>query len=362
MRLLVVEPDIKLRNAITESLRGHAVDAVADLPDADRPLAENSYDLVILDLVLPSGRALDFLRTRRADGWLTPALVLAESSREGRIAVEHGADDYLVKPFATAELVARIMAVGRRSAPAIDVGRRFRGSDDALLGKRSPDIRAHRRPPPARTGGGDVDATATLPVTIYLGEESGHELVQAAVENLVRLAGGEIVGRDDPVLGSWFRRMRARMRPAASRLGRETALMAAHALDSRLVLAQDATVTATMMQNLGPVLTSLQSTKDAVIRVGALLIVKVEWTVAVHQLTAAQQLVLDHRPQLLTSPQDILAALRTENGHEELPGKARSGAAGVDETPQRAIDAATPFADGAGVVAGDLPDGVDRRE
>jgi hypothetical protein len=49
-----------------------------------------------------------------------------------------------------------------------------------------------------------------------------------------------------------------------------------------------------------------------VIRVGALLIVKVEWAVAVHQLTATQQLLLVHQPQLLTSPHDILAALRQD--------------------------------------------------
>jgi hypothetical protein len=79
-----------------------------------------------------------------------------------------------------------------------------------------------------------------------------------------------------------------------------------------------------MMQNLGPVLGSLQPTKDAVIRVGALLIVKVEWTVAVHQLTAAQQLLLDHQPQLLTSPHDILAAL-----HQEAKSPAIQGGPGA---------------------------------
>lgn len=64
-----------------------------------------------------------------------------------------------------------------------------------------------------------------------------------------------------------------------------------------------------MMQNLGPVLDALQTTKDAVIRAGALLIVKVDGVVVVHQLTAEQQLMLDHQPQLAQSPHDILAAL-----------------------------------------------------
>jgi hypothetical protein len=75
-----------------------------------------------------------------------------------------------------------------------------------------------------------------------------------------------------------------------------------------------------MMQNLGPVIGSLQPTKDAVIRVGALLIVKVDWAVAVHQLTAAQQLQLDHQPQLAASPRQILAVLElASNGSIESP-------------------------------------------
>lgn len=163
-------------------------------------------------------------------------------------------------------------------------------------------------------------AELDLPVTIYLSDATGHELVQAAVEELLSTAGVAIVDRDDPVLGSWFRRMRARARAAASSdLARSAATSAAHALDSRLVLAQDATVTATMMQNLGPVLGALQPTKDAVIRVGALLIVKVEWTVAVHQLTAAQQLILDHQPHLLTSPHHILDALNVHLDMRDSP-------------------------------------------
>jgi hypothetical protein len=63
------------------------------------------------------------------------------------------------------------------------------------------------------------------------------------------------------------------------------------------------------MQQLAPLLGSLQPTKDAVIRLGALLIVKVDWTVSVNQLTAVQQLMLDHQPDLATSPHKIIAAL-----------------------------------------------------
>jgi phage baseplate assembly protein W len=151
---------------------------------------------------------------------------------------------------------------------------------------------------------------STLPVTIYLSDETTHEQVEEAVENLLLTAGGSIDHRDDPEFGSWFRRMRAKIGTAArSPVVREAAALAAHATESRFVLAQDATITATMMENLGPVISALQPTTDAVIRVGALLIVKVNGAVVVHQLTATQQLRLDHRPQLAASPHKILAAL-----------------------------------------------------
>ncbi|MFI6928931.1 hypothetical protein [Streptomyces sp. NPDC050287] len=148
------------------------------------------------------------------------------------------------------------------------------------------------------------------PVTIYLSDETSHAGVQSAVEDLLENAGLVIEAREDPVIGSWFRRIWVGLgRAMRSEAVREGALTAAHVADSRLILAQDATITATLLQNLGPVLASLDSTKDAVLRVGALLIVKVEWTVNVFHLTAAQQARLDHRPQLATSPQEVIQAL-----------------------------------------------------
>jgi hypothetical protein len=149
-----------------------------------------------------------------------------------------------------------------------------------------------------------------LPVTIYLSEEQIHDQVEEAVNDLIAAAGLQVDDRDEPVIGSWFRRMRAAAKevtrtPAA----REAALTAAHAADTRLVRAQDAAVTATLLQNLGPGIASLQPAKDAVLRIGALLIVKVDWAVSVFQLTAAQQALPDHRPQLASSPHEIIAAL-----------------------------------------------------
>ncbi|HEY6424915.1 MAG TPA: SPFH domain-containing protein [Pseudonocardiaceae bacterium] len=168
----------------------------------------------------------------------------------------------------------------------------------------------------------------TLPITIYLSDESAHEEVEAAVEDLLAAAGGHIEHRDDPVFGSWFRRMRARTGQAVhSPLAHEASVLAVHAAKSHFVHAQDAAVTATMLQNLGPVLAALQPTKDAVIRADALLIVKVDWIVGVHQLTPAQQLQLDHQPQLAQSPHDILSAL------DRRTGSSTSSAEVVDDPP-----------------------------
>lgn len=149
-----------------------------------------------------------------------------------------------------------------------------------------------------------------FPLTIYLSDEAAHRDVQAAVERLLRTEGFKVIDRDDPISGSWFRRMLFRMdKGAHSPLAGEIARTAAHALDSKVVQAQDAANTATILQALAPVLASLQSTREAVIRVGALLIVQIEGSVVVHQLTATQQLRLDHDPDLLRSPRDILSSL-----------------------------------------------------
>jgi hypothetical protein len=95
--------------------------------------------------------------------------------------------------------------------------------------------------------------------------------------------------------------------------GREAALTALHAADSRLVFTQDAYVTATLLQNLGPVIL----TKDAVLRFGTLLIVKIDWSLQVIQLTAAQQAVLDHQPDLAMRSHEIVQALRLPTAEEE---------------------------------------------
>jgi hypothetical protein len=83
----------------------------------------------------------------------------------------------------------------------------------------------------------DEVARSALPVTIYLSDERIHDQVEAAVDDLLATAGLQVEDRDEPVIGSWFRRMRAALKDAArSPAAREGALVAAHAADTRLVL------------------------------------------------------------------------------------------------------------------------------
>ena len=158
-----------------------------------------------------------------------------------------------------------------------------------------------------RNGGQpDVDVS-TYEVSIYLSDGEHHEQVEDAVEALVVQGGLRIETREDPVEGSWFRRMKAVF---ATPVGRESSLIAAHIAGTKLWLAQDATMTSALAQSVSTVLTALQPTRDAVVRLGAVLIVKVDWAVTVHQLTAAQQAVLDLRPELTAAPHQIMEALR----------------------------------------------------
>jgi two-component system OmpR family response regulator len=91
---------------------------VKGVVDAQAAIVSAPFELVLLDLMLPDGRGLDFLKARRAAGDATPVIVLtARDQISDRIAaLDAGADDYLVKPFDLFELSARVRAVGRRYA------------------------------------------------------------------------------------------------------------------------------------------------------------------------------------------------------------------------------------------------------
>jgi two-component system OmpR family response regulator len=118
MRILLVEDDRVLGEAVRDHVAslGYAVDWMKRLDDAREAMATTAYELILLDLNLPDGRGLDFLRNLRADGGATPAIILtAQDQIASRIAgLNAGADDYLVKPFDLSELSARLGAVTRR--------------------------------------------------------------------------------------------------------------------------------------------------------------------------------------------------------------------------------------------------------
>jgi two-component system copper resistance phosphate regulon response regulator CusR len=118
VRVLVVEDDADLARTVRRFLvaDGFAVDVANDLPDADFRITINAYDVLVLDRMLPSGDSVELLRAARAAGLACPVLLLtARDSVADRIeGLQAGADDYLVKPFAMGELVARVQALARR--------------------------------------------------------------------------------------------------------------------------------------------------------------------------------------------------------------------------------------------------------
>jgi two-component system response regulator QseB len=130
MRILVVEDDEILGDGITKGLvdDGYSVDLVENIKNAHIAIDAQKYDLIILDIGLPDGNGLDFLKEIREDGIKTSVLILtAYASVVDRIkGLDSGADDYLAKPFDLGELFARIRALRRRNAgiatPKIEVG------------------------------------------------------------------------------------------------------------------------------------------------------------------------------------------------------------------------------------------------
>lgn len=119
MRVLIVEDDPLLADGLTQTLRrhGHLADCVGSAEKADAAVGQEEFGLVILDVGLPGMDGFELLRRWRAAGQTVPVLVLTARDALGDrvFGLNLGADDYLTKPFATEELLARIAALARRA-------------------------------------------------------------------------------------------------------------------------------------------------------------------------------------------------------------------------------------------------------
>lgn len=130
MRVLVVEDEVDLADAVARGLRneGYAVDVAYEGLEALEKAAVNDYDLVCLDLNLPGADGLDVCRRLKAteDGPRVLMLTARDSLEDRVTGLDHGADDYLVKPFEFPELTARVRALlrrdGGRSGAVLEVG------------------------------------------------------------------------------------------------------------------------------------------------------------------------------------------------------------------------------------------------
>jgi len=125
MRVLIVEDDPKAARLLARGLRedGFVVDVASSAEEGDQKAGTSDYDVIVLDWLLPGKNGLSLCRDLRARGVSTPILML--TARDGvadRVTgLNTGADDYLTKPFALEELLARIQALLRRASPARSV-------------------------------------------------------------------------------------------------------------------------------------------------------------------------------------------------------------------------------------------------
>lgn len=205
MRILVLEDHDDVAELVTRSLEkdGHAVMLAQTLAEADARLLGGGIDLIVLDLGLPDGSGLTWCAAVRSRGYALPILLLtAQTTVATRVSgLDAGADDYLAKPFAVAELRARVRALGRRAPisqpPVFEVG-------DVKL-----DVAAKR----AHVAGKEVPLTSReWGIIILLGARRGRVVTRSAIIDEVwrgNTVGAEaslevIIGRIRKKLGASF--------------------------------------------------------------------------------------------------------------------------------------------------------------
>lgn len=133
MRLLVVEDDTTIREFLTRALTesGFLVDAFTQGCQAEKLALEGVHDALVVDLTLPDIDGLDLIQRLRSQGVMAPVLILSarRSVDERVLGLERGGDDYMTKPFAVAELLARLRALLRRSSPGQAETTKLRAAD-----------------------------------------------------------------------------------------------------------------------------------------------------------------------------------------------------------------------------------------
>ncbi len=202
MKILLVEDDRRLWRFIARGLQedGHVVETRENGLDAEDQLFYGDYDVVILDLMLPGQSGLEVLRHVRQAGVDVPILVLtARDQLSDKVrALDSGADDYLVKPFAFEELVARLRALQRRG--------RSRPPTTLQCGSLKIDVLEHR----AYCKGKDLQLTRTeFAVLAYLCRHRDHLVTRAQLEQAVW---GDDFERDSNVVAVYINYLRKKLK------------------------------------------------------------------------------------------------------------------------------------------------------
>ncbi|HLJ66408.1 MAG TPA: response regulator transcription factor [Chloroflexota bacterium] len=175
MRILVVEDERRLANLIRKALEqeSHVVDVSYDGAEALALASEGEYDLLLLDLMLPTLDGIEVCRRLRGAGRDTRILMLtARDAVEDRVlGLESGADDYLVKPFSFSELVARVKALSRRQVqPQVE--------EELICGQLVLDLAKHE----ARRGNKVIDLTAKeFQLLEYMMRNAGNVLTRTQI-------------------------------------------------------------------------------------------------------------------------------------------------------------------------------------
>lgn len=178
MRILIAEDEINLQTIIKKRLEKehYSTDACGDGLSALDYIRAVDYDAVILDIMMPGLSGIEVLRTMRSEGNRTPVLFLtARDTVDDRVkGLDSGADDYLVKPFAFEELLARIRVMLRRDTEHV--------SDELIIGDLKIDLKSHR----VSRGGRDIELSSReFAMLEYMTRNQGRVLRRDQIEQHV---------------------------------------------------------------------------------------------------------------------------------------------------------------------------------